>query len=116
VPAHHRPLDRRHDHGRFQDARNDIRPDNLGFSRGPRDHNPPEGSTKSGGSHSDVSPPASETNIKPLMSLLDAPPVTLGSPPGLGVVEGRGRKRSMEHEFDRAPKRMGMGDNRERPR
>ena len=110
-----RPPDRRRDHGRFQDGRND----NPGFSRGSRDHNPSEmgkGSTKSGGGRNDGPPAANETSIKPLMSLLDAPPVNLGSPPGLGGVEGRGRKRSMEHEFDRPPKRMGMGDNRERPR
>ena len=115
--ANHRPPDRRRDHGRFQDGRNDVRPDNPGFSRGPRDHNPPEkGNAKSGGGHTDGPPAAGETNIKPLMSLLDAPPVTLGSPPGQGGVENRGRKRSMEHEFDRPPKRIGTGDNRERLR
>lgn len=116
--ANHRPPDRRRDHGRFQDGRNDIRPDNPGFGRGPRDH-PPEmrqGKAQSGGGHNDGPPAAGETSLKPLMSLLDAPPVSLGSPPGQGGVESRGRKRSMEHEFDRPPKRIGTSDNRERLR
>ena len=106
--ANHRPPDRRREHGRFQDGRSDKRPDNAGFGRGPRDPNPPEigqENTRSG-----------ETSIKPLMSLLDAPAINLGSPPGQGGVENRGRKRSMEHEFDRPPKRIGTGDNRERQR
>ena len=106
--ANHRPPDRRREHGRLQDSRYDKRPENAGFGRGLREPNLPETgqeNTRPG-----------ETNIKPLMSLLDAPPINLGSPPGQGVIESRGRKRSMEHEFDRPPKRIGTGDNRERQR
>lgn len=117
--ANHRPPDRRRDHGRFQDGRNDMRSDKQGFGRGPRDHNHPDkmqGGAKCGGGRNEGPQAAGETGIKPLMSLLDAPPVTLGSPPGHGNVENRGRKRSMEHEFDRASKRMGTGENRERLR
>ena len=113
--VNHRPPDRRRDHNRFQDGRNDMRSDNPGFARGPRDRNPMEmgqSNARLGGGLV-----AGETNaVKPLMSLLDASPVGLGSPPGQGGMENRGRKRSMEHEFERPPKRMGAGDNRERPR
>jgi hypothetical protein len=75
-----------------------------------------QGKAQSGGGHNDGPPAAGETSLKPLMSLLDAPPVSLGSPPVQGGVESRGRKRSMEHEFDRPPKRIGTSDNRERLR
>ena len=94
-------------------SRADLPPDCSDFDRSPRDRVPPERPESKPmflepPDRADGPPNGEQGTIKPLMGVMR--PRSGQDPP---EAENRGRKRSMEREFDRAPKRMEPSDHRD---